>query len=579
MGNGFVRRSPAAIGILGAVIWYSLVGCAAREPIRPEAEERQYEPGSDGPAWFEDVTDRVGLDFVHDAGPTGNYPMTQVIGSGGAFFDCDGDGLLDIYLIQNGGPGSKAVNRLFRQQPGGTFTDITEGSGLGVAGFGMGVAIGDVNNDGKPDILLTQYGGVRLFLNLGGGKFADVTEEAGLVNPLWATSAAFLDYDRDGWLDLVVVNYIDIDPGVSCTRLNGARDFCAPNSGRDTSPKLFRNAGPGTRRVSFEDVSLATGVGTVPGPGLGVLCGDFNGDGWPDIFIANDAKPNRLWINQQGRTFTEEAVPRGVAYTAAGKAFAGMGVAAGDVANDGLADLFVAHLTNETNTLWKQGPRGQFRDESAGRGLTGTRWRGTGFGTVMADFDHDGFLDIAIVNGRVTRGEPADAGAGTSFWGPYAERNQLLANRGDGRFADVSQRNPAFCATRNVGRGLAVGDFDNDGAPDLLVTTIGGRARLFRNVAPNRGHWLKVRAVDPRLNRDAYGAEVIVRAGDRRWVRWVNPAGSYLSSSSPVAHFGLGTTGQVTAIEVLWPDGLRETFPGGPPDRTIELRRGTAPAP
>jgi hypothetical protein len=571
------RRSA---GLLNVLI-LGLLGCGSGGP--PSADS----PGgadfdADGPAWFEDVTDAVGLDFVHDPGPTDDYFMPASMGSGCAFL-LDRDETLYLYLLQNAGPKSKSVNRLYRRLPGGKFQDVTEGSGLGVAGWNMGVAVADVNNDGRPDVLLTQYGGIRLFLNRGGGRFEDVTAEAGLSNPLWGTSAAFFDYDRDGWLDLVVVNYVDYNPKSECAAPWGVKDFCGPTGLPGTCCKLFHNLGPRDgARVKFEDVSFASGLGRLPGPGLGVVCADLNGDGWPDVFVSNDGAANRLWINRGDGTFSEEAASRGVAYTATGKAFAGMGVAVGDVANDGLLDLYVTHLGHETNTLWKQGPKGRFRDRTVEAGLTAARWRGAGFGALMADFDLNGSLDIALVNGRVNRVGPAH-GADLGFWSAYAERNQLFANDGTGKFRDLSSANKAFCGVWNVGRGLACADFDDDGAPDLLATSIGGRARLYRNVVPNRGHWLKVRAIDPRLNRDAYGAEVRVRAGGKERLRLVNPADSYLSSSSPIAHFGLGSADRVESIQVTWPDGSPpERFDppeGGAVDRTVVLRKGEHPRP
>ncbi|HLJ94418.1 MAG TPA: CRTAC1 family protein, partial [Gemmataceae bacterium] len=550
-------------------------GCGSRVP------EVVAEPGA--PCWFEDVTAQVDLNFVHDAGPTGRYFMPQVIGSGAAFFDFDNDGRLDIYLVQNGGPDSRSKNRLFRQGTDGRFTDVSAGSGLDIAGYGMGVAIGDVNNDGWPDVLVTEYGGVRLFLNKGNGTFADVTKAAGLDSLLWATSAAFVDYDRDGWLDLVIVDYVNYDASRPCANAAGQPDFCTPRTFEGTVTKLYRNLGAPSRQgegetkssshpvpVSasvlevprFQDVTLESGLGTAPGPGLGVVCADFNGDHWPDIFVANDAKPNHLWINQRNGTFKEEAVLRGIAYNAMGKAEGNMGIALGDVDDDGLFDVFVTHLNDETHRLWKQGPRGMFQDRTAAADLAKPRWRGTGFGTVLADFDHDGALDLALVNGGVTRRKSIAATAGGSFWTPYMEPNQLFRNDGKGKFREVSESNPPFCGVTAVWRGLACGDFDNDGALDLLVTAIGGPARLYRNVAPKRGHWLMIRALDPARKRDAYGAEIVVRAGERRWLRWINPAYSYLCSNDPRAHFGLGAAERVDTIQVVWPDGTEETFPG-----------------
>jgi hypothetical protein len=532
---------------------------------------------ANGPPWFEDITDAAGLQFVHDAGPAGTYFMPQIMGSGCAFIH-DGDGSLYIYLLHLGGK----RNQLFKQQPDGTFKDVSAGSGLDIAGRNTGVAVGDVNNDGLPDVLVTQYGGIKLFLNLGEGHFEDVTREAGLSNPLWGMSAAFFDYDRDGLLDLVVANYLDYREE-ECLSPAGRQDYCHPKAFAGRSARLFHNTGPraatadrAAARVTFEDVSFTSGLGKLVGPGLGVVCADFDGDGWPDIFIANDGKPNYLWMNQRDGTFREEAVSRGAAYTSTGNAYAGMGIAIGDISGSGMFDLFVTHLDTETHTLWKQGPRGQFRDVTVVSGTSATRWRGTGWGTLLVDFDLDGSLDLAVVNGRVRRGGDA-AGTSLNFWETYAEHNQLLAGDGTGKFRDISLNNQVFCDTWNIGRSLACADINSDGAPDLLVCSVAGRARLFRNVAPGRGHWIKVRAWDPQWRRDAYGAEVRVRAGGKEWLRLVNPAQGYLSSSSPLVFFGLGKVDRISEIEVTWPDPqgpVREIFPGGPADQTRELHRG-----
>ncbi len=548
-----------------------LATSACQRPTAPApAEGEPTDPG-----WFEDVTDKVGLDFVHDAGPTdGSYFMPQIIGSGAALFDFNNDGRLDILLLQNGGPQSASKNKLYQQLPDGRFKDVSAGSGLDFAGYNMGVAVGDIDNDGWPDVLITQYGGVKLLLNNRDGTFKDVTKEAGLDVPGWSTSAAFFDYDRDGRLDLVIVRYLDYDPTIACTASSGTSDYCNPKSFSGMTALLYHNVGS-RGRPQFEDVTAASGLGRTPGPGLGVICADFDGDGWPDIFVADDGKPNRLWINQKDGTFKEEAVRRGVAYNGMGLAQAGMGVALGDADGDGLEDLFVTHLGEETNALWVQGPRGLFRDRTGVSGLAAPHWRGTGFGTVMADFDLDGALDIAVANGHVHRNlsatGPAELGP---YWSAYAERNQLFAGDGHGRFRDLSPAQPELCGRPNVGRGLAVGDVNNDGAPDLLVTTAGGRARLLLNRAPNRGHWLAVRPLDPALGRYAVGAVVTVRAGGKSWLRRADPAGSYLCSGDPRALFGLGPASAVDGIEVIWPDGTREAFDGGPADRVMELHKG-----
>ncbi len=525
--------------------------------------------------WFKDVTDEVGLDFTQDPGPIdGSYFLPQIMGSGAALVDLEGDGRLAIYLLQNGGPQSKSKNRLFQRQADGRYKDMSAGSGLDFAGYCMGVAVGDVNNDGLPDLYVSEYGGGRLFLNRGHGRFEEV--HGGIGPQIWGTAVSFLDYDRDGWLDLVIVNYVAFDPSFPCVGINGgARDYCHPQNFSGTVTRLYRNRGRDAQGhwQGFEETTDAAGMGRTLGPGLGVLCADFNGDGWPDIFVANDNEPNRLWINQQNGTFRDEAVERGVALNSFGKAEANMGVAFGDLDGSGLPSLFVTHLNREFPGLWKQGPPGLFQEQAAAAGLTQTDWRGTGFGAVLGDFDNDGALDLAIANGRVFRDGPETA----SHWDGYAERNQLFANDGHGNFKDISQDNPALCAAANVARGLAVGDLSGQGALDLLVTTVGGKARLLRNTAPHRGHWLMVRAVDPALHRDAIGAEVRVVAGARRWQRLIQPSQSYLCSSDMRAHFGLGSVDRVDAIEVLWPgpDPGEETFVCNSVDRLVEVKRGT----
>jgi hypothetical protein len=504
-------------------------------------------------------------------------------------FDYDDDGWLDVYLLQNAGPESKAVNRLFRQSGPGTFVDVTAGSGLDERGWGMGVAAGDVNNDGRVDLVVTEYGKARLFLNAGHGlrpRFVDVSAAAGMENPFWGTSTALVDYDRDGWLDLVLVNYVSYDPSRPCSGEDGRPDFCGPKAFPRRVTKLFRNLGPGgdraaePRTVRFEDRTIPSGLAARAGPGLGVFCADFDGDRWPDIFVANDGEPNHLWINQRDGTFKEDGAARGIAVNSMGMAEANMGVAIGDVNGDDLFDVFVTHLTTETHTLWMQQPRGAFQDRTVASRVPAAAWRGTGFGTVLLDADNDGHLDLAIANGRVKRpmSAPPSVPRLDPFWQTYAERNQLLRGDGQGMFTDVSQANPALSGEAGVSRGLACADLDNDGGLDLLVTRIAAPVQLLKNVAPRRGHWLLVRAVDPRLSRDACGAEIHLRAGTRRWMRWANPGYSYLCSNDPRAHFGLGTADRYDRIEVVWPDGARERFPGGPADRQVVLRRGEGEA-
>ena len=560
---------PSLVAVAVAVV----IGCRGGQPAPPgEPQPESVEP-PDGPAWFEDITARAGLTFTHGPGDVSQYLMHQSIGSGCAIHDLNGDGRPELVLLSSGGAQSNYTNALYRQKADGTFEDVTRGSGLDFAGWNMGIATGDVNNDGQPDLLITQANGARLLLNRGGLTFLDVTDAAGVRNPEWGTSCAMFDVDRDGWLDLLVVNYVNYDPSRPCLAPGGERDYCSPAVFPVTASRLFRNRG--SSPPTFEDVTEKSGLGEKRGPGLGMAIADLSGDGWPDIFVANDGRPNHLWVNQRDGTFREEALARGAARAAGGEAFAGMGAALGDVDHDGLLDVFVSHLTSETNTLWQQGPAGRFRDQSTPWGLTAVRRRGTGFGTVLADFDHSGTLDIAVVNGRVTREQfPRPKPGLAEHWQPYAERNQIFSNVGTA-FRDVSHNNPALCGYFTVARGLACGDVDGDGAPDLLVNAIGERARLLRNVARERGNWVAVRAIDPQLGRDAIGARVEVGSAGVKRARVVGSSEGFLSAGPAAVHFGLGSAGAIEEFAVTWPEGSREVFAGGAVNRVVELRRGT----
>jgi hypothetical protein len=554
------------------------VGTACRK-AEPTGETQN---GGSSAAWFEDVTERTGIKFKHEIGEKGKFFMPETVGSGAALFDYDNDGRLDVYLIQNAGAKSKAANQLFHQEPDGRFSNVSDSSGLDVTGFGMGVAVGDVNNDGLPDVLVTEYQGARLFLNMGQGKFREITRESGIEDSHWAISAAFFDYDRDGWLDLVVVNYIDYLETEKCFDRAGKPEYCGPNSRPGTVTQLFHNLGAksqGTNGARFAEVTVPSGLGMLPGPGLGVLCADFNGDGWPDILVANDAKPNTLWINAHDGSFKNEAGSRGIAYNEMGTAQANMGIAFGDIAGSGLFSVYITHLSEENNVLWLQDQPGLFQDRTSQAGLANTKWHATGFGTAFGDFDHDGFPDLALVNGRVRRASDspgmASAPALGEHWSAYGERNQLFANSGKGQFREISQQDRAFCGEPNVGRGLACGDIDGDGALDLLVTAVDAPARVYRNVAPKRGHWLMVKAVDPGLGgRDAYGARVSVVTNGKSHVGWINPGYSYACSNDPRAHFGLGESARAESIRVLWPDGKEEEFGGTAVDKVVTLSRG-----
>jgi hypothetical protein len=543
---------------------------AAEDPAPPPAAARPL---------LEDVTDRWSLRFTHSAGAGGGLLFPEMMGGGVAVFDANGDGELDLYFV-SGAPNlgrdpspDGAVNRLFLRGADGRYIDSTAQSGLGDPGYGTGVAIGDMDNDGHEDVYVANFGPDRLYRGMGEGRFEDVTGPAGIPAAAaaaddWSTSAAFCDVDRDGHLDIYVVRYVVYDPKVTCTDKAGRREYCGPDSYEDRTDTLLHNQGDGT----FRDVTSRSGIDDVTGAGLGVVCEDFNDDGWVDIYVANDGDPNQLWVNQGDGTFIDDALIMGASVNAAGLHEAGMGVVAADFDNDADIDLFLTHLRDESNTFYRNlGPGVGFEDQTARVGLASASTPYTGFGTAPLDIDLDGDLDLVISNGRVLRGDVL-TDALPEPWNHYAEPNLVYLNDG-GRFRLLGAEVSAFTAGIEVSRGLAIGDLDGDGDLDLTVSSIESPARLFRGEPP-AGHWLLVDVYDPRLRRRALGARVTVSSGERRLMRTVHGAMSYLSSSDPRAHFGLGADGSPVSILVRWPDGLEETFAGVAVDQPVVLRRG-----
>jgi hypothetical protein len=549
-GPGEDARAPAADGSRGA-------SSAASAPPSP-------------PIVLVDITDAAGLTFRHHAGNQDEYPMPAVMGGGAAAFDHDGDGDLDLYFVDYGDSvterSANGRDRLFRREADGTFTDVTEAAGLGDPGRGMGCAVGDVDNDGDLDLFVSNWGPDTLWRNDGDGTFTDISKAAGIGDPGFGSSAAFLDYDRDGWLDLFVARYVDFDPLLRCTQEGGRRDYCGPAQFEGVHDLLYRNEG-GTR---FRDTTREAGIDTVADAGLGVVAADFDDDGWIDVFVANDADPNHLWINQRDGTFVERAMVLGAAFNEYGVAEAGMGIAAGDADEDGDLDLFVTHLIGETNTLYLNLGAQGFGDATAASGLGPPGAAYTGFGTAFFDLDNDGDLDTAVANGGVKRRpSPAEA-APAGFWQHYAEPNLMFTNSGDARFVSM----PAPWTRVEVSRGLLPFDHDRDGDLDLLITTIDGPAHLYRNDGGNRSSWVEIRVLDPALHREALGAKVTAIAGDRRWVRHAISSGGYLTSGHGWIHLGLGPVPAIDRFEVRWPDGAVELFGGAAAGTVVELRRG-----
>jgi hypothetical protein len=522
---------------------------------------------------FVERTKESGLDFIHVNGAGGELLLPEVIGAGGALFDYDNDGDLDLYLVQGAGSGGRLFRNDLHVNPDGTrslhFTDVTEASGIVARGYGMGAATGDVDNDGCVDLYLTNLRGDQLLHNNCNGTFTDVTSKSGTSDQRWSTSATFFDYDRDGWLDLYVAHYVDFraDMKRACFSAGSARDYCNPVVYAPVADRLLHNDRNGT----FSDVSARAGLTRSPARGLGVLASDINGDGWIDVYVANDGDSNQLWINQQGTgVFKDEGLLAGVALNRAGQAQGSMGIDLGDIDGDGDEDLFVTNLDNEANTLYVNVGGGLFEDRTVEHGLFKLGF--TGFGTRFIDYDNDGWLDLIVANGAV-RHLSAQVQKGDAY--PLKQRSQLFHNDRRGTFVDVSAAaGPAF-APLQVARGIAAGDLDNDGSIDIVIFNNSSPARVLMNEARARGHWLGIRAIDPRYHRDALQSRVeLVGRGGRNVVRRVQVDGSYCTASDPRVVFGLGGDQSMQTVRVQWGPGDVEEFRGLAADRYWILERG-----
>ena len=557
------------------------------------------------PPLFREVAEETGLRFVHDNGAAGQFALPEIMGSGAALLDYDNDGDLDVFLVQSGPlngtsrphTGSRLFRNDLRVENGRTaprFADVTDAAGVGLKTFGMGAAVGDIDGDGDLDLHVSGFGSNTLYRNNGDGSFGDVTRAAGLVDTRWSTSAAFLDYDRDNDLDLYVGNYVafTMAGNKTCTDPVGVRDYCAPAAWPPMPDRLLRNDGQGR----FTDVSESAGITRAYGPALGVAVGDLDADGWPDIYVANDAQPNQLWRNRRDGTFEDVGLLSGTAVNAGGRPEGSMGIALGDPDNDGDEDIFVSNLVGESHVLYANDGTGNFDDARTRAELGRATAAMTGFGTGWFDYDHDGWLDLFIANGAVNivealRGQPD----------PFRQRNQLFHNDGSGRFREVTTVAGAAFESLEVSRGAAFGDIDNDGDVDIVVTNNNGPVRLLLNQAitapPRAGngqnasaagtaaaqggssHWIAIGLRADTGNRFGIGARVgIVRNGEPTLWRRARSDGSYLSASDHRVHVGLGLRSALDAVVVEWPDGLVERFSPVAPDGLITLDRGAGHA-
>jgi len=559
-------------------------GDGQREPTERRPEKRRP---------FTEIASVSGLDFEYFNARAGQYYLSEIVGSGLAWLDYDRDGDLDLYVVQGAtlDPGSSPeraspawagqgppIDRLFRNDlrvdadgtPRAHFVDVTASSGIVAAGYGMGVAAGDYDNDGWVDLYVTQVGINRLFRNNGDGSFTDETARTGVGgNPWWSVSAAFADYDGDGWLDLFVTHYLAWSHAndKKCTSVHGIEDYCSPNSYRPLPDQLFHNRGDGT----FEDVTVRARIGTGIGAGLGVVAADFDNDGRLDFYVANDGHPNNLWINQGNGTFEDRGLLAGCAINGNGKAEASMGVDVADFDEDGDEDLFMTHLSTETNTLFVNGGASLFSDRSGPAGVGPPSFEFTGFGGGWIDFDNDGWLDLFAVNGAVRvldhlvrQGDPF----------PFHQPNQLFRNLGGGRFEEI----PSGLGDESaVSRGAALGDMDNDGDLDIAVSNNDGPVRLFRNDRETNNHWIGLRLMGPPSTpRAMLGAFVAVHTGSGRTLwRRVRRDGSYASSNDPRLVVGLGGETEPVRVVARWPGGTREQWEDLTVDGWHTLQEGT----
>ncbi len=529
----------AACGIVGSVV----IALAASAPAAISVT-------------MTDVTAQAGIKFIHNAGKSGKKFLPETLGSGAAFIDVDGDGWQDVVLL-NGRDwiprGRKTLNALYRNNKNGTFTDISAGSGLDTEMFAIGIAVGDYDNDGRDDIYITALEGDHLFHNEGGGKFKDVTRLAGINNANFATSAAWFDYDKDGKLDLFVASYVQwTQKGDLWCSLDGAtKSYCTPESYKGTQSKLYHNLGGG----KFEDVTVKAGLGDPTSKSLGITVFDYDSDGWPDLFVANDTQPNKLYRNNRNGTFSENGMSAGVAYGEDGVARGAMGTDSADYDRSGKPALLVGNFSNQMLGLYHNEGNGLFVDEAPTSALGKETLLSLAFGVFFFDYDLDGYPDILTANGHIEeeigRVQPKIQ---------YKEPPLLFRNLGGRKFENVSSKVGAQFATPLVARGAIYADFDHDGDLDVLITNNGGPAHLYRNDGGNKNKWICIRTVGSKSNRDGIGAVVRIESASGKQWAVVRSGSSYASQSDMALTFGLAQDALVKSISVEWPSGAKQQF-------------------